>query len=107
MGEFNIKSGDRLPYLRATLVDASGTPVSIALADSVFFNFKTAPGGTPWSRAANVIDAPNGVVEYRWQAGDTNQPGEYLADFSVNFGSEEITFPNNRNIQITIFPEVN
>lgn len=90
-----MRKGDRRPYIRSTLTDEDGA-VNLA-GETVTFTLRdTTTGALKVSGAAAiVIDAANGVVEYRWQAGDTDTAGLYEATWrSVNGVGEAVTYPN-------------
>lgn len=103
MEKFYIKQNDTGPNLRATLTDGTGAVVNIAGA-SVQFHMRDISGGTPKvDAAATIIDGANGVVEYRWQAGDTDTVGRYLGEFEVTYVDSTVeTFPNDTNFLILI-----
>lgn len=74
---FLIKRNDTLPYLRRQLQDTSGNAIVLDPADTVKFTMRlgndvlmTAPAKTHAS--AVIIDAPTGIVEYRWVPADTD-----------------------------------
>ena len=95
MREFNIKQGDRLPVLDATLQNRSGTPIDLTTAVSVTFRMWQR-GATSFAvnAAATIVVAANGTVRYSWGASDTLVIGRYLAEFVITFsGSRNQTTP--------------
>lgn len=100
---FNIKSGDRKPYLRATLRDANGVAVSLGAA-TVRFIMRIDFSQPPKVNALAVVISPaGGVVEYQWAAGDTDAPGEYRGEFLVEHATGLIeTFPNDGYIRVAV-----
>lgn len=104
---FNIKQNDTSPSLQATLKDASGTAISLTGA-TVRFHLKSLDGVVKVDAAMTVTDADNGVIQYDWDAGDTDTAGSYYAEFEVTYNDGSIeTFPNNQNLAIQIRPELN
>lgn len=104
---FNIKQNDTSPSLQATLKDASLTAINLAGA-SVQFHMKAVDGTLKVDAAMTVVDAANGVVQYNWQAGDTDTVGAYYAEFEVTYADTTVeTFPNNGNKVISVVKELN
>lgn len=109
--DFWIKVGDRRPYLKGTLEDENGNEINITLADSVYFSMKTRDGGSPKIDRveAEVVDPTNGIVQYKWAAGDTDTPGTYFGEFIVDWngaGTDDLTCPNDGYIVIVIKDDV-
>ena len=114
--EFNIKQGDRRPYLYAVLGptetdeetgEVTLTPQNLTGA-TVTFHMRDAGGNAVISAGAVIVDdAPTGQVHYVWQAGDTDDPGKYLGEFQAQYGTEAETFPNDTvGFNITITEEI-
>lgn len=107
--DFFIKRGDRLPALRVTLRDSLGGLPNLTGATVKFImNDKAAGTKIVQDQAAAIIGNPlNGVVEYAWQAGDTDIASTYSAEFEVTYldGKDE-TFPNSKYIVIKIVPDL-
>lgn len=98
MPTYQIKQGTTLPTLRVQLLDGANNPVNISTATSVLFRMSRNPGTTPLidASASNLDDGTEGLrgyVEYAWQAGDTDVPGNYVGEFIVDFGSASEGFP--------------
>jgi hypothetical protein len=107
---FQIKRGDRLPVLAATLSDQSGaynlTGATVAMS---LYRRPTDPKGTGvlvFTKAAAVTDAAAGEVEYQWAAGDTDIAGSYYAEFIVTVSGKELTFPSSGFVPVTINPDL-
>lgn len=104
---FNIKQNDTSPSLQAILKDASGT-VIILTGASVRFHMKALDGTVKVDAAMTVTDNLNGVVQYDWQTGDTDTVGSYSVEFEVTYLDNTIeTFPNNKNLTISVVRELN
>ena len=91
-----IKAGDRFPNPAGDLnADISGA--------SVTFRMYHAPTGQfALSAAATIDDAPNGLVHYTWQAGNTDIPGAYFYEWLVTLGGIPQRFPGGENREIVI-----
>ncbi len=105
---FTIHQNDTLPKLRRTL-KSNGVAMNLTTASSVMFTMRTAAGsGAAKIHApAQIIDAPNGVVEYAWSGADTDTTTEfqdpYNAEFEVNWASGDVeTWPRNAFIKVTM-----
>ncbi len=104
---FWIKQGDTSKVLERTLKNADGSVINLSGADVVFTMRKGSRTATISEVACTIADAPNGVVEYDWQTGDTDEAGVYDAEFEVTFsGGEIITVPNDGHMKVTITPEL-
>jgi hypothetical protein len=102
--EFNIKVGDRLPYLAATLLDGDGAPVDLSTALSVALRMRLQTSDTPvFTTNCVVTSAANGRVEYRWAAGNTATAGDYYGEFVVSWPGPLVqTIPNAGAFRIKI-----
>ena len=108
MTDFWIKQNDTFPALQVTLKDEDGASVNLS-GTTVVFNMRDTATETLKinNQTATVVDALNGVVEYRWATGDTDTVDSYEAEFEVTYGSGGIeTFPNTAYIEIEVVEEV-
>ena len=103
---FTIKQNDTSPSLGATLKDAQSTVVSLVGA-TVKLHMNSLDGVAKINQTMTVTDAEGGVIQYDWQAGDTDTVGAYYAEFQVTYvdGSVE-TFPNDGNLTVSIVKEL-
>lgn len=98
---FYIKNGDTAPAYVADLVDdVDSTPAAINLTDATSVTFKMRLASTTGAPAvdseATITTAASGRVTYEWQAGDTDEPGEYEVEFEIAWTDGTIeTVPNN------------
>jgi hypothetical protein len=105
MVDIYIKQGDTAPIVEAVLLDANQLPVDLSGA-TVVFRMASRPGVAPIvDETATIVDAGAGRVSYAWAAGDTDEPGTYLAEFVVT-SSEQQTFPNMRYLVVEIKPNL-
>lgn len=98
--DFHLKAHDLLPSIQASLtnggaaVDLTGATVKFIMraADA---NFSPSAGTAKINTAAVLVPpATSGVVRYDWVTGDTDSPGNYVAEWQVTFtGSKTETFP--------------
>jgi hypothetical protein len=112
---FRIKQNDLRPYLSVELVtDQDGTACDVTNA-TVVFSMATSIGSTPKidEAAVTVIDAAQGQVQYRWQAGDTDTIANYYGEIEVTFSdSRPLTFPEKADdgtggyIEIEVYGEI-
>lgn len=100
MATFEIARGDRLPYLRVQFRNDRGYAVNLTGATVVFVATHERSGRIITGPSVVVvdggagIDATDGIVEYRWAAGDTDHGGDYVAKFVADFGGLQMTFPS-------------
>ena len=103
-----LKEGDTSPAFKGTLKDGAGVVVDVT-GSTVVFSMVNEAGGEPVidEAAATILDGQGGVVAYAWQAGDTDRPGIYLAEFKVTFADLTVaTFPNDGYRRIKIGDDI-
>lgn len=107
MSTFYIKQNDTVPSIRATLKNGSGNAVDLA-STTVRFHMRALGGTTAKvDAAASVINANTGIVQYDWDAADTDTVGSYQAEFEVTYSDSTVeTFPNNGYILIKITDDI-
>jgi hypothetical protein len=104
---FSIKQNDTSPSLQATLKDAARNPIDLEGA-VVRLHMKPVDGPLKLDKEMVIVDQNNGIVQYDWQAGDTDTSGTYYVEFQVTYADASVeTFPNSGNKVITIRPELN
>lgn len=107
MANFQLKRGDNVPPLRRTLLADSEDPVDLTNASVSFHMRQKGADSTAVDAAATVVDPSGGVVEYRWQDGDTDEAGLFIAEFEVSYADGAVeTFPNASNIHIRINEDI-
>lgn len=102
----NIKKGDRLPAVTATL-RAAGAAVNLT-GGAVKFIMRSKGGGTVKVNAACVLVTPaSGIVRYDWALADTDTPGLYDAEFQfTDAGGLRQTFPNDGHLEVLVQPDL-
>lgn len=104
---FSIKQNDTSPSLQATLKDASLTAVNLTGAN-VRFHMKSVDGTIKIDQPMTIVSSLGGVVQYDWQAGDTDTVGAYYVEFEVTYSDASVeTFPNNGNRVVSVVRELN
>ena len=104
---FSIKQNDTSPALQATLKDVALAPIDLTSA-TVRFHMKSVDNILKIDEVMTVVSEANGVVQYNWQAGDTDTVGTYYVEFEVTYADLAVeTFPNNGNKVITVVKELN
>ena len=100
---FRIKTNDTSPKLAVTLEDALGVPLGLAGCTARFHMKAFGASSLKIDAEASIEDAVNGIVEYSWQAGDTDTAGTYYGEIEVTYGDNAVeTFPNNGYFTIII-----
>lgn len=110
MADFYIRQGDTLADLTDTLRDAAGDPVAINGRNVTLLIAPLRGGSAIYNGAADNLDdgtEPNrGRVKFDdWTTIMTSTPGTYLAQWTVDFAGEPMTFPNDGYIAIEITPD--
>lgn len=104
---FSIKQNDTSPTLQATLKTAALVPVDLTGA-TVMFHMKSVDGSIKVNTQMSITNASGGVVEYSWQAADTDTVGTYYVEFEVTYADLSVeTFPNNGNKIVSVVKELN
>lgn len=101
--DFFLRQGDTSPAITGVLKDAADQVVSLVGATVTFRAALVADPTVTIEGAATVDDAPGGEVSYGWQDGDTDTPGDWLAEWRADFGGGTVmTFPNGGYVRIRI-----
>lgn len=91
--DFYLKKGDLLPVVDASLtLNDSG----INAADVATVKFAYRREGGQWNVADAEVLEPNPMkVRYEWEAGDTDKPGSYIAEWRLIYkDGGKLTLPN-------------
>lgn len=98
-----MKKDDLRPYLQVKLFNPDGTARNVS-GDVVTFVMEDTDGTNKINAAATQVNGAGGIVEYRWQVGDTDTAGEFRAEFTIN-GID--TFPKEGYIVVSIIDDLN
>lgn len=86
---FHIKQHDTRPIMRATLTFPEDPEKTLSKATKVQLVMRskgaTDPAAPKVKSDASIADAPNNIVEYEWEAADTDTSGEFNAEFEVTW----------------------
>jgi len=112
--DFQIRAGDRLPAISATVTDGrptltspQGSPVDLSGASVRFVMVALDSGTLAVDAKATVVDAAAGTVRYDWAEGDTDAAGAYLGEWQITFADgRRLTVPNGDAIDIMAVPGV-
>lgn len=108
---FEIKANDLKPPIRATL-GFDGAALPGPLVGTVTFIMRaggapTGPGTTKVNRVAVIEDAATWLVRHDWQFGDTDTPGDYVAEWEViDVDGKPQTFPATSYHSVKIYPDL-
>ena len=104
MSVIYLKQNDTAPSLVVTMKDADDNVVDLSQASGVVFNItNSADPSIAYSRSAAITDAPNGIVQYDYDAEDSSIVGHYKCEFVVTFNDGRImTFPNDGYIELIV-----
>ena len=99
-----MKAGDTTPAVEAELTDANDNAVDLSEVDTMSFELRDRFGDEVFSKSADVVDDLGGEVEYNWDDGDTDEPGDYRGQFVVTFenGEDQLTVPTREWIDVFI-----
>jgi BppU N-terminal domain len=87
VNDLYLKQGDLQPYYYAQITDKNG-PVNLSGSTATAYfsmrDFNNVNATPKINRQSAVVTNPaSGLLEYRWNAGDTDTPGTYAAEFYI------------------------
>lgn len=106
--DFKIGQDTHLPWMTSTLkYGNTGVLISLTsgLGPVVTFSMRRAGYDTfkVSNALAEIVDAPNSHVRYKWQTGDTDTPGLYLGFWTVTYSDgTAVQVPNDAHINISV-----
>jgi hypothetical protein len=105
--DFTIKRTGLTPAFEEHLLDARGGHLKMSDAATVAFRMRAVGSDIlTVNAAAEVVNASRGLVRYVWQAGDTDAPGVYDAEFIVTDGEDLRVLPSSTFFRIEILPSL-
>lgn len=81
--DFVIKTGDTSPALHACLRDGY-EPIDLS-GSTTIFKMEHIETGTAVRGLCTYEDTTAGRLSYRWESGDTSEPGMYHAEFGIDY----------------------
>lgn len=87
---FQIKKGDTSPAIEATVTDDDGDPLDLTGATVYFRMQEIATHQTVFDKTASIVDATEGIVEYNWDAADTDTTGMFYGEFQIEFSESNV-----------------
>lgn len=100
--DFQIKRFDLLPPIESTLKYADGSVINLTGA-TVKFIMTTQQFVSVVNAAATVVTPLAGAVSYDWAAGDTDDVGDFRAEWEITFGNgKPLTVPNGGYLTVTV-----
>jgi hypothetical protein len=92
--ELTIVRGDQLPTVTVQIIGDDDRGLNLT-GTQVYFHWRAleTDRADASSGGCTIIDGPNGVVNFDWQAGDAGLAGEYLAEF-------EVVYPSGRRLTV-------
>jgi hypothetical protein len=107
MIDFSIKKNDTLPALKLQFKNDNSVPINLS-GCSIVFNYRLRQSNSfVVSRSVPVEDPLNGIAQYVWVNGDTDNLGVYIGEFVITFPSgKELTFPEDTYIIFEVVDNV-
>jgi len=103
---FVIKRNDTSPSIQRTLRDSAGDAIDLTGA-TVRFKMSTIRGVSKVDAVASIEDAANGLVQYDWQAADTDTAGLFYCEWEATYADSNVeTFPNEGFNTVKIDPDL-
>lgn len=96
-----LKQGDLAPPL---IID---TNADVTGATSLVAKIRRLHQSTVLTKTLTATDAPNGILQYQWIAGDTDTVGTYDVEAVVTFAGGAVQrFPQGSDLELIIRPKV-
>ena len=113
MADVTLKQNDTRPFMTATLSDANGV-LDLSSSGGNVEKVRLLMFGA--SSTTKIIDQTStgsflsrttgstaGEVQYQWQTTDTDTPGNFIAEFQINFfDNTQASVPNDKHIGVLI-----
>lgn len=105
--KFTLATGDQ-PLVTDTIRSGNGANEACSPVDltGCTVKFLVEGAGVEFAKPATVIDAVNGRVQYRFQAGDTNVAGDYTGEWQVTDGAGNVVTHPPEGFAFQIVPAI-
>lgn len=105
LADIFIRQGDDRPYVRRVLFDVNGGALDLTSATVMFRMRHQMQPTIVVAAGAVVLDAANGIVEYRWAPTDSAIAGYYNGEFVVTFADTTTeSHPNDHFLIVSVTP---
>jgi len=105
--DYTIKQGDTAPALADTLTYADGTPVNLTGATiSLVARSMTSSAAIELTGTVTITNPATGQILYQPSTQDTALAGDRMANWIVNFGATQMTFPTDGYIWWQVEPNL-
>lgn len=106
MADINVKKGE-VRQIDALLQDGNGVALSMAEPPTVKFQMrKKSDTVLKIDRAAVIVDAPTAHVRVTTTAGDTDTPGNYIAEWRVSYAGGDVVVPEEGYLTVRIWEDL-
>jgi hypothetical protein len=111
--DFSIKRNDTLPALQICVIDrdclGGKQPFQLSGVTAVTFTMIDDCGQPKiFNKEAQIYSYEKGIIQYNWNAEDTNQNGLFKGEFQLEFsGGGKLSLPQDSPIQIEIYKDLN
>ena len=112
--KFTIKRNDTLPMLMVSVVDRGKLyekqPFDLSGVTAVTFSMKNVDCdyNKISLKTAGIFCASGGTLQYQWVPEDTNESGNYIGEFELNFSDgNKMSIPQIGGINIEIVDDIN
>lgn len=102
-----MKKGDTLPIRELELQEENSSgdrvPIDLTGGSVSFYVYDNQTGQLLIDGSSvTVTDASNGLIEYEWKDGDTQETGVHKGEFVIEYADGELTVPNDGFIPVKI-----
>ena len=107
MADIVRKRNDTTPLYVTLTSDGSSEPLTEASGVRFYMAEKSSGDGLKIDGKAQIVDAEDGVVRYRFSPSDVDQSGFFVAEWEVKYSDGSIlTFPDERYMTIEIIDDL-
>jgi len=88
------------------LLDEDGNPVNLTGFTATLRVRLPNADSAKVDTSMSVFDAERGIVEYDWQAADTDETGLYTAEIETTDGTDTISYPSDTYFRVHIIEDL-